>query len=146
MLDLGIAAPGNPPPGYSSPRKLAEFSLYVRRNLGKDLDLLDRRLPLGGQLRLEPVHLPGQRLACFTLDLGARHPHRFRPKRASELPFAVPVAIAFRGTIAPVVAQPAEKAGQLQATYAAPLWPRFAFSPRTRLRWSRGRCSAAAPR
>ncbi len=38
---------------------------------------------------------------------------RLRPEGAGELPFAVPVAIAFRGATAPVVAKAAEKAGKL---------------------------------
>ena len=43
---------------------------------------------------------------------GARHPHRFRPEGADELPFAVPMAIPFRRAVAPIVAKTAEKAGQ----------------------------------
>jgi hypothetical protein len=47
------------------------------------------------------------------LDPGARHPHRFCSEGAGELPFAVPVAIAFRQAVAPAVAKAAEKSGRL---------------------------------
>lgn len=60
--------------------------------------------------RLRP---PFRHLACVVLDPGARNADCLGPKRAGEFPFAVPVAIAFRGSVAPVVAKTAEEAGKL---------------------------------
>jgi len=61
---------------------------------------------------VEAAKDPKRLAARLILDPGARHPHRFRPEGAGELPLPVPVAIAFRRAVAPVVAKPAEKAGQ----------------------------------
>ncbi len=68
------------------------------------------RQPLVTGQRLRP---PLRYLASFILDPAARHPHRLRPKGAGQVPLAVPVAVPFHGTIAPVVAKSAEKTGQL---------------------------------
>jgi hypothetical protein len=47
------------------------------------------------------LRAPFRHLARLVLDPGARHPQRLGPEGAGEWPFAVPVAIAFRGTLAP---------------------------------------------
>lgn len=68
------------------------------------------RQPLVAGQRLRP---PFRHLAGVVLDPGTRHTDRLRPEGAGELPFAVPVAIAFRGAVAPAVAKPSEEVGQL---------------------------------
>lgn len=74
-----------------------------------DLGLGLLRQPLVTEQCLRP---PSRDLACVTFNPRPRHLHSFRPEGADELPFAVPVAIAFRRDVTPVVAKTAEKAAQ----------------------------------
>lgn len=75
---------------------------------GRELGLLGQALLLGRRLRA-----PFRYLAGIDRDPGARHPHRFRSEGAGYLTISVPLAIAFRRAVAPIVAHATKKAGEL---------------------------------
>lgn len=84
-----------------------------------EVDCGDQGLGLLGQALVSGQRLrpPLRHLASVILDPGTRYTHRLGPKRPGELPFAVPVAIAFRGSVTTAVAKAAEKAGELLLEY-----------------------------